>query len=302
MSAKTALKCIGAAAAFLSIIISVSTAVWIDNRLTAEATDSLRRVTVVLAGQTLFAFESLDLMLRHAVSEIELAYPSWIPLDEKRIHALLAEDSIGLTHSQALILFAKDGSMIAHSRLFPRPALSVQDRDYFIAHAATGQKTDAGLFIGAPTANRVNGNLMVPISRRFDIDGRFSGVLMAALDLNYFNELYARMYVPANGYVYARRSDGTLLASWPVGASIPTGADYLSFTAPVPEYGLSVGMSVSRDSLRAPWRPVLFALMAGLALSLSCVLAMALVATVKPEETKRTRWTPSVIKGGIDNE
>ena len=298
-------KCIGVLSAVVSIGISVFTAVWLDARMTADAQSQLRRVTVVLADQTLLSFESLDAMLRHSAKEIERQFPDWPHADPLSLHELLQEDKGGVPHAQALLAIRQDGLMLGNSRDYPPPEVHTQDRDYF--QAQRDKRAGASLFIGAAVQNRINGNWMIPLSMRLDAKGQFGGVLMAAMDVQYFSRLYERMYVPVGGSVYVVRTDGSVLASYPEGVHVPPADDQISFAVPIPAYGITAGMSIARESLRAYWRPVIAAVFVGAVASSVLILVLILYVTLRLSEYARwdalrakSQWQPSIIDGGKD--
>lgn len=301
----TVFKLVGVVSAAVSISISTFTAIWLDRRMTEDAEAQLRRVTVVLADQTFLAFEGLDAMMRHAIEEIGHQLPTWPQVDLKALHELLEEDKAGMPQAQALLAIRADGLLIGHSREYPLAEIHTADRDYFKAQKDPWSKAGPPLFIGTTVANRINGNLMIPISRRIDKDGAFAGVVMAAMDVAYFSNLYERLYVPDRGSVYTQKTDGTVLAIYPKGTTVPRGDEYLSFSAPVDTYGLVVGMSISRETLRDYWRPAISAVVIGAIGSSVMILMLVIFAAFRMNEYARweelrakVKWTPEVIQGG----
>ena len=86
------------------------------------------------------------------------------------------------------------------------------DREYFIYHRSHDDDT---LRIGRPVHSQSNGWL-IPVTRRFNKpDGSFGGVALAAIDPNYFQEMYDRLDLGDNSAVVLVTNDGTLLVRRP---------------------------------------------------------------------------------------
>jgi len=86
------------------------------------------------------------------------------------------------------------------------------DREYFIYHRS---HDDDALRIGRPVHSQSNGWL-IPVTRRFNkADGSFGGVALAAIDPNYFQDMYDRLDLGDNSAVILVTNDGTLLVRRP---------------------------------------------------------------------------------------
>jgi PAS domain S-box-containing protein len=224
-----------------------------------DAREGLRRLSLTLSEHTGLALRELDLILRAArtVAETGPAAPQGEALHD-RLHNLLAD----LPQGQALMIFGADGWMRAHSREWPTPRINVSDRDYFI----TQQRSADALFVSRPLRNRVNGRWMVSLSRRISgKDGAFAGVVMAAVDLDYFGGLYDSLKLPKGSLLELRRADGTLLAVSPfneehLGKTVPAPPpDSLSILEPVPGMPLSVRLTMPGELALQPWKRLLTA-------------------------------------------
>ncbi len=92
--------------------------------------------------------------------------------------------------------------------------VDLTDRDYFRVHR---EHADAGLFVSHAFYSRVrNGRPSIAFSRRRTAaDGSFDGVVRAALDVEFFNHLFAKLELGEQGTVSVFRSDGQMIARHP---------------------------------------------------------------------------------------
>lgn len=87
------------------------------------------------------------------------------------------------------VLDAQGDAFLDSGSLVPR-RLNGADRAYFQVH----RDSDAGLFVGRPWRTRISGREMIPMSRRFSYaDGTFAGVVVGAIELAYFEAVFARL-------------------------------------------------------------------------------------------------------------
>src|SRR6201996_439655 len=100
-----------------------------------------------------------------------------------------------------------------YSSLAEMPTYNNGDRDYFIYHRDT---QGPALRISAPLQSRLTGHLTIILSKRISRqDGSFAGVLVAAIDNDYFNSFYNRMQLGSGGAISLIRRDGIVLIRCP---------------------------------------------------------------------------------------
>ena len=99
----------------------------------------------------------------------------------------------------------ENGDLAASSHV-PFVSLNNSDLEYFQAH----READSGkLFIGKPLAGRASGQMAIHLSRRLNkSDGSFGGVVVVAVDPNYFVEFYKQVNLGANSSITLLGSDG----------------------------------------------------------------------------------------------
>jgi diguanylate cyclase (GGDEF)-like protein len=114
----------------------------------------------------------------------------------------------------SLLALNATGDIIVDSKsTTPRP-INLADRDYFQVHA---QRSDIGLYISRPFISRVShSEPSIGLSRRLpDKDGVFAGIVVGAMRLSYFRDLFSRLNVGQHGLITLVRSDGTILMRQP---------------------------------------------------------------------------------------
>jgi diguanylate cyclase (GGDEF)-like protein/PAS domain S-box-containing protein len=86
-------------------------------------------------------------------------------------------------------------------------------REYFVYHRS---HDDDALRIGRPVHGRSPGQWLIPVTRRFNKpDGTFGGIAIAAINPQYFQDIYDRLDIGDNSAVVLATTDGTLLVRRP---------------------------------------------------------------------------------------
>jgi diguanylate cyclase (GGDEF)-like protein len=136
-----------------------------------------------------------------------------------RMHDFLKATAASVEQIQGLFIYDKEGNWVATS-LGRMPAnANNADREYFQFHKAI----DSNLpHIGSAIRSRTTGDWIIPLSRRInDADGNFAGVVLATIELVYFERFFDRFDIGERGVISLVLADGTLLARRPVIATIP---------------------------------------------------------------------------------
>jgi Cache domain len=114
----------------------------------------------------------------------------------------------------SLLVLNTAGRVVADSTSIVPHTLNLADRDYFRIHQ---ERPDAGLYVSRPFRSRLrNGDASIAISRRIPAPGgRFEGVVIGALRLDYFQKLFEKLNLGAGGTVTLIGLDGRLIARHP---------------------------------------------------------------------------------------
>jgi signal transduction histidine kinase len=210
---------LGSGAAAIAIILLATTLLVVAVR-GWEIRDAERELTtldVSLAEQTARALQSVDLILESLVEQLQAEQVATASDYERRgdhaTYELLRSKTAGVPQLDAMSLIAADGHLINFSRFFPIPAVNVADRDYF---AALRDDPQAGSFLSAPVENRGTGTWTIYLARRVSSpDGGFVGLVLGAINLAYFENLYEALKLTEGSAIRLWRTDGRLLAQHP---------------------------------------------------------------------------------------
>jgi PAS domain S-box-containing protein len=200
-----------AALVFLAICCSSAYDAWRSNRYTLAATSrELRNMADALAEQTAWTLQAVDLLLADTAR--------WYRKDSEgvpaeRIDAILENRAAGLPQVRRISIVDAQGLQRYGSRGNASSAPEVSDRSYFIAQK---DGTANGLYMSEPIVTRSEGRVAVVLSRRLDDDnGRFAGVITAAVNLDDLKEYYRAIHLTAGSAIQLLQGDGTLLARNP---------------------------------------------------------------------------------------
>ncbi len=112
----------------------------------------------------------------------------------------------------SILVLDRNGTVVLDSRSLDPPKLSFGDQDFFIAHA---RDPDPGLHLSRPAVDAA-GAPIIRLSRRLSLpDGSFAGVVVGALRLAYFDDLFRKLTLGPQSTVGLLRTDGTTLTRLP---------------------------------------------------------------------------------------
>ena len=186
---------------------------------TLRASESnLRNISLTLAEQADRTVQGVDMALA-SMAEFVTAAGADSATDFPRkmagaaVHAMLREKLVGLPYINAVTMIGSNGDLINFSRYWPIPQVNVADRDYFIALRA--DRTLPHVF-SVPVRNRGDNAWTVYLARRAPSrDGGFTGLLLGAIELTYFEDFYRKVSLGAGGAISLTRLDGVNLARYP---------------------------------------------------------------------------------------
>jgi two-component system, cell cycle sensor histidine kinase and response regulator CckA len=211
----------GAAIVVIALTAADAGAIWhLRQTAMSSAEDSLTKLNRVLEEQSVRTLQGADLVL--AAIEAEFATAGVRDAAQFRRSAAsndarlgMARKIAGLPQIATLFLIDASGVIVNTSGARPTRVIDIRDRADF---AMLREHADLGTIISAPVVDANNGIGTVYLARRVNgPDGRFIGIVSAAIRLDYFENFYRDVYIGNGSAIALWRTDGALLARYPAG-------------------------------------------------------------------------------------
>jgi signal transduction histidine kinase len=157
-------------------------------------------------------FSEVDLVIQTAVQQIETR-GGLNKLHQADLEKLVITLSSDIPQIGSLAVADATGRMISLSIPSPDELPSVADRKYFKHHKNNRSRA---LFISPPFKSRITGKWRFALSRRITTpSGRFAGVVIATIEISYFENLYLSVVANKNGRFSLASTDGDYLVLVP---------------------------------------------------------------------------------------
>lgn len=179
---------------------------------TERATEGLRNVATMAEHDIERNFELYALSLQAAVDGIN-DHEVMAASDRLRNIALF-DRAATASYLGAMLVLDAEGSIVFDAAGEVPRAGNFADREYFKVHQAS---PNVGLYVGHPYASRLrNGSLSIPLTRRIShADGSFAGVVLLAIQLDYFRKLFSTLSLGNHGAMVLMQHDGTMIMRQP---------------------------------------------------------------------------------------
>ena len=167
----------------------------------------------VLSEQTARTFDGVAMTLRGAKERLSDDVGAHLDLGSVPVAFILQGRSAGLPHVKSIFVADSDGRGVNSSRADFIPRLDVSQRSFFRYFADGGENT---LFVSHPEMARVDGQWTFYVSTRLaHPDGRFRGVLVAAINIGYFASIFDDVRLDFVSRIQLLNLDGALMAGKP---------------------------------------------------------------------------------------
>ncbi len=219
--------------------------------------------------------ELYDLSLRMVAERVNTLTLEGMPPQVRHL-ALFDRVSQARGYGSIFVLDQHGQAFLDSGSVIPR-RLDGSDRLYFNAHR---EHPETGLFIGSPWVTRVSGREMIPLSRGFTYaDGNFAGVIVGAIDLQYFREVFDRLKGNRDFAVALQFGDGSAVVSRPAAGGAPEDGEVgFSKTGRVGSWPMSVVITVPAAAIQRAWVPRVRPILAiALILTAGVIVALALL-------------------------
>jgi diguanylate cyclase (GGDEF)-like protein len=155
--------------------------------------------------------ESLDLSLKGASENLKI--PGLEAALPEHRQLILFDRSALAQHLSSILIVGADGNVRYDSRTVNPSDANLADRDYFKIHR---YDDNVGLYIDRPINSRTTFIPVVCFSRRLsNPDGSFAGVVVGAMRLDYFGNLFKSISLGPHADVTLARSDGIVMMRSP---------------------------------------------------------------------------------------
>lgn len=177
-----------------------------------RARENSRNVALVAERDIERNFELYALSLQAVVDGIGrhdvMALPA--PLRSQ----LLFDHAITAEYLGSILVLDEAGNVVMNSATATPLKANFADRDYFTVQR---ENPYAGLYVSAPYRSRLrNGAPSIALSRRLSHpDGSFAGIVMIAINLEYFHQLFAGLSLGPHGAISLMAQDGTMIMRQP---------------------------------------------------------------------------------------
>jgi diguanylate cyclase (GGDEF)-like protein len=243
-----------------------------DMRVAEQQTANVSRS---LSQQVTDSFQTIDAVLIDVAEQVERdgTEPAQLP----ELRGIIKAQVRALAITKNVLVISASGDRIVDA--LPLSKLNYHDRRWFIFHRT---HADLGTHIGSVVRSKIDGESVITVSRRLNRpDGSFGGVVLAAVRVKYFEDLYATVDVGKGGTITLILRDGTVLvrkpasdgsigkslakATWfhrlsgesagtDASRSIVDGVDRFYSFSQVQRYPLVVLVGLSQDEVLKEWR------------------------------------------------
>jgi signal transduction histidine kinase len=201
----------GAALVVCGLVALVPWMSWDARQLAWDrAAQSADNLTATLANDIAHNLESFDLSLQAVVSGLRHPETQWMSPELR--DDILFNRAASAPQFGAILVLDENGRIVIDSRHQGRLGESMADRDFFRVQR---DATVPGLFVSAPFRSR-RGEWQIALSRQLDRqDGRFAGIVVGSLRLDYIRQLFESVELGANASITLFRTDSTIMQRIP---------------------------------------------------------------------------------------
>lgn len=267
---------------FMVVTLVCATSVWDlwrTRRLTLAGNDrELASLSSALAEQTARSLQGAELILRQVAMSEDGVDGRLAPADAARF---LRQQVIGLPQVRGLSLADASGQLLATSLPVDVSRINIASRGYFQRlKRASGDALD----VSEPFTSAIDGKQTFAIAlRRQGRDGRFAGVVLAAIEDAYFTRFYRDIDIMPGTAIAVRRADGQPLLAYARPAAAPSNGPARMAVHAVPNMPLTIVVSRHDDVVLAEWRAAAASVLVrtGLISAFIMLLVFALIAQMR---------------------
>ena len=300
----------------VAIFCGTSFLLWdLRQREVAHARGEIVSLSRILAEQTSRAFEGVDLVLHSVQDRLDAGIGQKLDLGDPMVFFLLRSRTSSLPQLSSVFVTNPVGKVMNASHDNMVRGHSVAERTYFSFWKGEGAQ---GLYVSPPMRSQLDGKWSLYLSRRLSgPNGELRGVVVARVDLDYFQSLYRSISLDNIRPIFLMSRDGALVVAQPPDASAvgsrighagrvrmlaqeaglqlieEQGVRTVAYR-PVSNFPLSVGVAIGRHESLAPWRSIAWPVSVS---ALLVALAIALAGWRLSREAERERALLRALRG-----
>jgi PAS domain S-box-containing protein len=243
-----------------------------------RATANSQNLAAALEHHTTQTIEIVDDGLGHLIDYMDAIRGS--PRLDPKLRSMLRRSVMDMSFVHRIVVTDETGDILQDSLEDPGPPANLAAESSF---TVPRDYASAGIYISAPFKNRDNGRWSIAMSRRLEATAReFAGVIVAFVDLGYFQRIYDTLNIGEYGLIQLFKRDGTTLIREPFRADLyeqdpadlaafrslmqwtrngtttialpPDGIERIISYRTVPRRPLVVAVGLSRAEALAQWR------------------------------------------------
>ncbi len=243
-----------------------------------QAALTSQNLAAVLDHHTTQTIEVVDVGLGHIIDYLDVIKGS--PRLDHRLASMLRRAVSDMSFVHRIVITDESGNIMQDSLENAPVNANIANEGYYIYPR---DYPSAAIYIGAPFKDAQNGRWTIAMSRRLDATAReFAGVIVAFVDLAYFQHIYDTLNIGEHGLIQLFKRDGTTLIREPFQADVyeqkpsdreafrglmqwnrngtatialpPDDIERIISYRTVPNRPLVVAVGLSRDEVLAQWR------------------------------------------------
>lgn len=178
----------------------------------ASASEASSNLALTLERSISRNLHIYELAIRGVVESVQ--EPGVMALPSQLRQRLVFDRSVNAEDMGSLLVTNREGDLVLDSFSWPPRPVNVADRDYFRVHV-NGVSNE--VFLSHPFQPRLTPeNKSIALSRRLSTpDGRFDGIVVGTLRLNYFRKLFDGVSLGSGGTLTLLKTDGTVIMRRP---------------------------------------------------------------------------------------
>lgn len=177
----------------------------------AAAREATSNLALMVATNVTRDLAHMDLSMRTVTDGLKR--PDLAALSEELRYTVVFDRISDLEGVSLIVLTDASGRVVMNSGAPVASQLDLSHREYF---QALSKPDSPERYVGGPIVSLLSNQWVVPVARRIERQDRsFGGVVVAALNVSYLEQLFRKLDLGPQGVIQLLRADGRILARYP---------------------------------------------------------------------------------------